>query len=182
MWYNEPLIGPRRAEALAMTDADFEREKWQTDLRLRERELDLKERELRRSQWTSPLALALFAAAFAALGNAVVAGINGYYNRLLETTRSAAQQELEDRKAEAARIFEVIKTGDPTTAIKNLEFLHKTGLIKDDEIRNNIKSLVAEMRLRPEDAARLLAEIEAKRRRAAEIWTRDVEKPTLPRQ
>jgi hypothetical protein len=83
-------------------DEAFEREKWESDLRLRERELALKESEHklkalelrikrkdeRGSRWTNPLVLAVLAATLAAAGNAVVAYINGVEQRSLENSRA----------------------------------------------------------------------------------------------
>ena len=131
-----------------------EREKWEADVRLRERELAVKEREqeikhrevetkaqeLKRSRWINPLVLAVLAAALAAGGNAVVALINGAAQRESNDLRTAAEnklqaekaseeRQLEDGKAEAARILEMIKTADPDKAAVNLRFLLAAGLI-----------------------------------------------------
>lgn len=103
-------------------DPDFAHEQWRTDVALRERELDLKERESRQGRWANPLTFAIFAAAVAAAGNGLVTWMN-----------DRAQRDLEERKAEAARILEVVKTGDPDKAAKNLQFLIDTGLIADPE-------------------------------------------------
>jgi hypothetical protein len=149
----------------------FEREKWQSDERLRERELALKERDYnlkhlelrlksrseRRNLWTNPLILAVFAAALAAAGNAVVALINGIEQRQVENSRAEAQlslerqkdfslQAIEETKAEAARIFEVIKTNNVDGAKKNLEFLVKTGLISNQIRLAQLKSYLAELK------------------------------------
>lgn len=65
-------------------DPAFERERWEADIRLREREIAVKEieaaaraEELKRSRWRDPIVLAVLAATLAAGGNAVVAVING---------------------------------------------------------------------------------------------------------
>lgn len=111
-------------------------EKWASELDLREREFSLKEREqltkeaelklkkddYNRSRWKNPLIVAIIAAALAAMGNALVAFVNG-----------SLERELEDRKSEAARILEAIKTGDPEKAAVNLKFLIDTGLISNAE-------------------------------------------------
>lgn len=123
------------------SDTNLEREKWQADLRLRERELSLKEdglrfkhREVHRSRWANPLVLAVLAAALAAAGNAAVAHINGTAQRELEVARTTSQETIEETKAEAARILEVIKT-DPKVALQNLAFLVDVGLITNPERR-----------------------------------------------
>lgn len=124
---------------------DLEREKWQAELELRRRELDLKEREqrnrdaeieLRRkeqasSAWRSPLTVAVFAAAIAAAGNAVVTVVNGNLQRELERNKREAELVLERSKAESDRILEMIKTGDTEKAAGNLEFLLQSGLVTD---------------------------------------------------
>src|SRR5262245_51656519 len=101
---------------------DFEREKWRADLDMRSREIALKEGEQASSKWRSPITVAILAAAAAAVGNAVVAIING-----------TQQVSVENSKAESARILEMIKTGNPETAAGNLDFLLKSGLIADSD-------------------------------------------------
>jgi hypothetical protein len=109
----------------------FECEKWEAERTFREREISIKEREqaikeaeltLKKeehaiSQWRNPLVVAIFAAAVAASGNAVVAFTNG-----------AFQRQLESQKSEQARILEMIKTGDADKAAENLRFLLDAGL------------------------------------------------------
>jgi predicted phosphodiesterase len=146
-------------------NAEFEREKWQADIRLRERELAGRERELdiknrevqarideqNRSRWTNPLVLAVMAAALAAAGNAAVAVINGILQRSIEESRAISQNSLETKKAEddrqtedakgeSARILEVIKTNDPDRAAINLSFLLATGLITNEQRRKSLSS------------------------------------------
>lgn len=145
-------------------DTAFEREKWRAELQLRKRELDAKLEEQQRARWTNPLVLAVFAAALAAGGNAVVALINGSSQRTLEETRSNAQLELEERKsnaqlalelkkyegqqaieeakAEAARILEMIKTDDPEKAAVNLDFLLKAGLITGKQRQADLRQFL----------------------------------------
>lgn len=135
--------------AVPSSDAGFERQKWSADheirlrqvavleretavkeadqalrreeLTLKNAELALKEKEQRASTWRSPLVVAIFAAAVAAAGNAVIAYLNGN-----------AQLGLEERKAEQTRILEMIKTSDPEKATNNLKFLLESGLIADE--------------------------------------------------
>ena len=126
-------------------DGSFEREKWLAELDLKKRELDIKEseqatrdaeHELRKkehktSTWRSPLTVAIFAAAVAAFGNALVTVVNGNLQRDLEGTRHIAGINIERSKAESTRILEMIKTGDTEKAAGNLEFLLKSGLVSD---------------------------------------------------
>jgi hypothetical protein len=174
------------SDELANTKAfDWEREKWQADFRLRERELALKDKELeqnrlelrlkrvedRRARWTSPLVLALLAATVAAGGNAYVAYLNGEAQRELERTRgeaqitleqekSEAEQAIEETKAEAARILEVIKTGDQKTARDNLAFLNEVGLIANEKLSQDIRIYLE--KLKPGEGPALPANCQTK--------------------
>jgi hypothetical protein len=136
-----------RAQATAEIDLlrlELERQKWRDEVTLRTRELALKEAEqstregeleLKRQEqaaarwFNNPLVLAILAATLAAIGNAVVAMINGSMQRRLETAKRDAEMELEATKAESTRILEMIKTGDTEAAAKNLQFLIETGLV-----------------------------------------------------
>lgn len=137
-----------------MSDADtqptgpadtLEQEKWAAERAFREREIAISERDQRTkeaqlalaqkeqaaSRWKSPLVVAIFAAAVAALGNAFVA-----------YTNNASQTKLESQKSEQARILEMIKTGNPDKAAENLRFLLHAGLIRDSGIRRDLRSFL----------------------------------------
>jgi hypothetical protein len=101
---------------------DFEREKWRAETAMRTREVSAKERDITASKWRSPLVVAVFAAAAAAMGNAVVAMVNG-----------SQQVTLENSKAESARILEMTKTGNTEAAANNLKFLLAAGLIAEPD-------------------------------------------------
>jgi hypothetical protein len=115
-----------------------EAEKWETEKRFRERELALKEAELKlkrddhaSSGWRSPLVVAILAAALAAAGNAVVTIVNSRFER-----------DLDDRRAEHERILEMLKAGSPDKAAANLKFLLNLGLISDASLATNLKSFL----------------------------------------
>jgi hypothetical protein len=132
-----------RAQAPVSPDQlrlEFEREKWRDELALRQRELAFKEQELAAkrhdqmaSAWTNPLVLAILAAAIAAIGNAVVATVNGRMQRRLEVTKRDAELALEATKAESTRILEMIKTDDTEKAAQNLTFLIDAGLVTEEK-------------------------------------------------
>jgi hypothetical protein len=122
---------------------EFEREKWRVEVSIRERELALKERDSIRARWSNPLALAIFAAAVAAAGNAAVAWLNGQEERAVESLRASQTLELEERKAEASRILEIIRTADPDKAANNLQFLIDTGLVVDPSRLTQMKTYLA---------------------------------------
>lgn len=106
----------RTEEGLEWQRLELDRERLRHDIALRERELAVKEVEIRKPGWTSPAVLALAAAAIGLLGNAAVALING---------------RIEDRKAEYGRVLEMIKVGDPDKAAANLAMLLEAGLYDD---------------------------------------------------
>jgi hypothetical protein len=125
---------------------ELERERWATEVQLRERELEIKSAEQRsrnteielkrqdqsRAGWWNPLVVAIFAAAIAAGGNAVVTIVNG-----------VQQRNIEDQKSEQARILEMIKTGDAEKAAGNLQFLLDAGLIDNPERAQKVKAFLA---------------------------------------
>ena len=148
--------------ATAPTDLDrakleFEREKWRSELELRGRELAIKEREQRTkegelelkrkeqasSKWTNPLVLAILAAVVAALGNAVVAVVNGRLQRQLDADKRKAELALEENKAESTRILEMIKTPDTEAVAQNLSFLLDSGLVASPGQVQRLRSYLA---------------------------------------
>lgn len=145
------------APNLAEPQPAFEREKWETELAIKQRELALKEQEQKNrdlevefkrqeqstSKWSNPLVVAIFAASIAGIGNAVVTVVNGKLQRAIETERSRSTQNLEESKAESGRILEMIKTGDPEKAATNLAFLVETGLIANPDLVAQVRSYLA---------------------------------------
>lgn len=101
---------------------NFEREQWQ-------RETAFKKVEQDRSRWTSPLVIAIFTAAFAGVGNIVLAFVNGSLQRASDTERARETRELEKNKSEAVLVLEMIRTADPDKAAANLGFLADVGLL-----------------------------------------------------
>jgi hypothetical protein len=124
---------------MATAGADHEptaRERWDAEHKFRERELAIKEAEIKarqadadRSWFANPIFVAIGAALMAALGNALVAYLNG-----------ASTRDLEERKAEQVRILEMIKTTDTEKAAANLRFLVDAGLITDERRRAELRA------------------------------------------
>jgi hypothetical protein len=112
----------------------FEEQKLRQESAFREREITLKEQEARRSRWSNPLVLAIFAATVAATGNAAVMFVNNHFQQRFELTRAQQTLDLERHKADAARVLEVIKTTDPFKIRENLLFLERVGLVTDPTI------------------------------------------------
>src|SRR5689334_11702260 len=89
---------------------DLEREKWRDELRFREREIAIKEkeqqghegelrlktREQERSRWTNPLVIAVLAASVAASGNAIVAWLNAYEQQRADSTKAEQARDLDE--------------------------------------------------------------------------------------
>jgi len=111
----------------------WEQQKWRDEYQLKTRELDLKQKEQQRSNWSSPLVVAILAAAVAGLSNAFVATINGQLQRQIEQSKAAESLRIEESRSEAGRILEMIKTGEPDKAAGNLKFLIDTGLISNEQ-------------------------------------------------
>jgi hypothetical protein len=124
---------------MAESDSVSERQRWEADLLRQDKDLALKEKEIdvraveaRRSRWSNPLVLAIVAATVAALGNMLVTYMTGVSQRDLESKKTSDLLTVEEQKAEAQRILEMIKTGnDPDKAAENLKLLVDTNLIKE---------------------------------------------------
>jgi len=128
----EVATSPDPASPVQSTLA-WEQQKWRDEYQLKTRELDLKQKEQERSNWSNPLFLAILAAAVAGLGNAIVAIINGRLQRQIEQSKATESLRIEESRSEAGRILEMIKTGEPDKAAGNLKFLIDTGLISNEE-------------------------------------------------
>jgi hypothetical protein len=128
-----PLADPAEREAQRL---DLQLKRGQ--LAIQRQEAALQDRELAKPanastwNWGSPLVVAVFAAAVAALGNALVALLNG-----------RSQWALERSKSESDRILEVVKTGDPEKAATNLRFLVDAGLVSEPKRVEQIHTYLA---------------------------------------
>jgi hypothetical protein len=115
-----------------------EREKWdaeqfwhQAELSLRREELESRQGELARSRWTHPLVVVIIGGCLTAL-----------FGMLTTYWNNQASQAQETARAEAARILEVVKTGDPDTAAKNLQFLASVGLVTDERVSQKLRDYI----------------------------------------
>ena len=124
------------------TPLELDHERWLREYELRKREIEIKERDQSRSRWSSPVVLAVLAAALAGLSNAAVTLQNGLEQRKLEAEKAGQAKIIEETKAEAARIFEVIKTGDADKSATNLKFLVDTGLITNSDRIEKIQAFL----------------------------------------
>src|SRR5215212_9087216 len=121
----------------------FEEKKWSDEFFLRKQEIAIRRRDIKDPLWKSPLLIAIFVATLAAVGNAVVAWLNGSLQRSLDAEKSHNELILESKKAEESRILELIKTGDPDKAKVNLQFLLSAGLIRDEDTASSLRSFLA---------------------------------------
>ena len=120
------------ARPISPDPSPFEERKWADEKALREREINLKQREIDKSAWASPLVLALCAAIVTALVTVYVSIDN-----------NKRQHELELSKSEQARILEAIKSGDADQAAENLRFLLEAGLIDTPRVAERVKDGLA---------------------------------------
>lgn len=134
--------------------SSFDKQKWADEKRLKERELDLKEKEVDKSAWSNPLFLALCAAVITAIVSILVAWFNNKSQLALESTKadqariaasenSNRQYELELVKAEQGRILEAIRTGNPDRAAENLQFMLDVGLITTPGLTEKLRSALS---------------------------------------
>ena len=118
----------------------FEKLKWEAveairpkEWEFRERELQVKEEDAKRTRRWNPLVIAIIGATLTGIGAVGANWLNAKQN-----------YQLEKFKAEAARILEVIKTNNnPDLAAANLRGLLDLGLIQTPEIAKAIKVYLA---------------------------------------
>jgi hypothetical protein len=112
--------------------APSEREKWEAQQFWHQEEISLRREEFARSRWTHPLVVVI-------IGGCLTASIG----MLTSYLNNRAGQAEETARAEAARILEVVKTGDPDTAAKNLQFLASVGLVTDERVSQKLRDYIA---------------------------------------
>jgi hypothetical protein len=117
--------------AIALRHLELDEKKAEQEYQIRLKEIELKEAENHRSRWSSPLVLSIIAASIAAVGNGYISLLNGDNQQRIEATRNASLKEIEQEKAEAARILEATKAASPEEAAKKIRFLIDVGLISD---------------------------------------------------
>jgi hypothetical protein len=96
------------------------------ELELKEREITVKEIELRRSRWLSPTTLGLFAAALGLIGNLVVTLLSNWNS-----------QQIEREREQSSLIVQAVSTGDRKVACNNLISFIRLGLL--DDPKENIR-------------------------------------------
>lgn len=111
----------------------FEKEKFEKDIQLREREIILKEKQFKgdRGKITPPQAV-LLAAVFAFLGTCLGALLQGYNNQIIEDAKFASTLKLEKKKFEYEIVSKVATSDSIPRNKKNLEFMLKAGFITDE--------------------------------------------------
>jgi hypothetical protein len=132
-------------------------ERWKNEMEWRERDLAIRERAAetkaeRRSKkksekkltvwWTSPLILAVVAAAVAGFGNIFVAYLAARSEFGLESSKSKWANEIEELKAEASWILKAVSAEDSDQAARNLKLLVDVGLIKNEARRSQIVTYI----------------------------------------
>jgi hypothetical protein len=118
---NNDLTQLHETNALEIDRLKFEKEKSQMELKLIEREISLKERELNRSRIT-PTQITILVAIFGILGTGLGAWLQGYSN-----------QKLERLKFESEIILKVVTSDSIEQNKRNLKFLLDAGFIKDEQ-------------------------------------------------
>ena len=109
---------------LEIEKLNFNKEKFRKKLELKNEKLKYNKLKLKKKLWLNPTFIAIIVAIIGLFGNIMAA----YKN-------NESRIEIENRKAEAARILEALKVQDPAVRKNNLEFLLETGLIRIDSSR-----------------------------------------------
>jgi len=109
------------------------------ELAIEEKALELKIAEHRRSQFSTPVILALIAAIAGFLGNAFLSSYNAREQRELEERRFTENIRILQLRSQQERIIKFLETGNTEKAAANLNFGIQVGLITDNEIRDSLK-------------------------------------------
>ena len=112
-----------------MTEQSQDAQHWREEIALRREEFELKKSEFQHARFSSPIVLAIIGASIAGITNAAAIWWNGH---------------LEDRRAEHARVLEILKTGNVEQAERNLKFLVNVGLISDKEVQDKVKQYTSQ--------------------------------------
>jgi hypothetical protein len=137
------VVGPVRA-------TDLEVRKHEADVAFRERAMKLQERELeaklaepKPSQWTNPLVLAVFGALITGMVSVINQVVTSHSQHVEDVQKHKVDMETEVFKAEASRILEAIKPGDPDRAACTLTFLYGAHLITTPNLREFLDGYLA---------------------------------------
>lgn len=130
--------------------SDFEKQKWHDEFFLKQRELDIKEKESKRARWSNPIALAILAATIAAIGNAWVALTNGQIQKEIEENKASEARTLARNKLDADLVISAIKTDKEELVATNLQFLIDADLLADYKIKSNVRGYLKERKERLE--------------------------------
>jgi hypothetical protein len=115
------LLEQRKLELAIQTAAD--------DHRLRTRELDLREAELRKPVWRDPVFVGVMAAALSVTGSLWVTNMANKSAHDLAESKAREEQ----NKANADTVTALIRNVDAATAKRNLQVAITVGLVKDDD-------------------------------------------------
>lgn len=117
----------------------FEQQRWQDELPLKRRELELK---LRENGWLarafSPLTTALMAGVLTIFGSVVATTMQSRNSLELETRKFESTKQLESQKQEHELILKMASVGDVEQSRKNIRYLAETGLITDKALVTRI--------------------------------------------
>lgn len=113
----------------------LEEQKFEEEKRLNFSKLDLEKRELEK---TDPLTLAVVGGLIAALASVGVSYLNGQNLISAEASKHHLEMKTEAYKAEANRVLEAIKLGDPDRAACTLKFLINAELIQTESLKKYV--------------------------------------------
>ncbi|WP_408591493.1 N-acetylmuramidase family protein [Novosphingobium sp.] len=105
----------------------FEQKKWADELELRKLEAELKAKEASPSLFKNPIAVTVL--------SAIVAGIISVITNYVDSTNKIA---LEERKSDLNLLTNLIQVKDQNLIRKNLEFVVKAKIIRNDKLRDDL--------------------------------------------
>jgi len=120
----EPSAQPLSSPSLDERRFLFEKEMALCEKSLKNRELDLKETELKKTVWRDPVFLGISAAALSVLGSLLVTTLSNHNAQVL------AKQ-----KTNADIVTELIRNVDAATAKRNLQVAISVGLVQDPDTK-----------------------------------------------
>ena len=127
------------ADNIELSKLELEKARFQEELKLKATELDLKlaklefqiAEETKKPRSFSPLTITVLTGFIGIISLGIANYLQSSANFRLEREKFDFNAKLEREKFESALILKAIETGNPETATKNLLFLVRTGLIKD---------------------------------------------------
>lgn len=136
------LVPPNEASPTDLEERklQLEERKFEEEVNSNKRRYELEEKTLKK---TDPLVLAVVGGLMAAFASVGVSYLNGRNQIIAEEKQHGLDMTTEAYRAEANRILETVKLGDPDRSACTLKFLMKGGLIQTQSLKDFIDAYLA---------------------------------------